>query len=105
MTAFASNSISILINSKSTDVVDEGTYVVRTTPTFEPTRESDYTVTVTAAPGRTPPFGSVMVPRMRASVCCAAAVPPSSASTAKANARNFLSTVSPSFVRNTREAG
>ena len=37
--------------SKSTDVVDKGTYVIRTTPTFEPSRETDYSVTVAADDG------------------------------------------------------
>jgi LSD1 subclass zinc finger protein len=37
--------------SKSTDVVDQGTYVLRTTPTFEPSRETDYSVMVSADDG------------------------------------------------------
>ena len=37
--------------SKSVDVVEAGTYVLRTTPSFEATRETDYTVTVSADDG------------------------------------------------------
>ena len=37
--------------SKSTDVVEAGTYVLRTTPSFEPSRGTDYQVTVKADDG------------------------------------------------------
>ena len=37
--------------TKSTDVVEAGTYVLRTTPTFEPSRATDYGVTVSADDG------------------------------------------------------
>lgn len=37
--------------SKVTDVVDQGTYVLRTTPSFEPSRETDYAITVAADDG------------------------------------------------------
>lgn len=37
--------------SKSVDVVEAGTYVLRTTPSYEPTRATDYSVTVKADDG------------------------------------------------------
>lgn len=37
--------------TKSTDVVDPGTYVLRTTPSYEPSRATDYGVTVSADDG------------------------------------------------------
>lgn len=37
--------------TRTTDVVDKGTYIVRVTPHFEPSRATDYTVTVKADDG------------------------------------------------------
>jgi hypothetical protein len=54
----------------------------------------DAEVTITATPGRLPPLGSVMVPMMRDSVCCADAVrlPTSKATTASTNTTVLLCT-------------
>ncbi len=40
-----------LSQSKSTDVVEKGLYVLRTTPSYEPSRQTDYSVTVAADDG------------------------------------------------------